>query len=535
MSTARGMQWRCKFCTFVSLKRGQLLKHYRLKHGGFTRSSPIPCLYQQCICTFKSFNALKVHLSRSHSQVTSEKDDVQTFNCQVCEFNASCSENDFFTHLRKHLKLMQKVQCPYLDCDFETNVYSTFNTHKSRNHDQTYSTSSPQFKPGIAVQLCGTEESTSVLAEPVLDEDDTSLGEEELTGVVNDLDAQLEHNLASLFLKMQTILNISESALQEIIQQIRQVFQLSEPLIFSVVEDILRRHYPDIDNAVVKDIVSAMTGTNVFLKHTTAGGSLSTSNRRATYIIKEFPVVEPVEFVTDKQGQNIVYIPLIIMLQALLNKDGVLDKALTTSSSKENEYSNYRDGSHFNENAILAEEEFRIALGLYIDDFEVANPLGTSKKKHKLCAVYWVLANLHPKYRSSLHAIQLAVLCKVNTVKEKGYHEVLRPLIEDLISLEENGIYVEKLGASIKGTVLYVAADNLAAHALAGFQESFIVEKMCRFCMATREEIQTKNVSSGFYTLRTKDAHDRQVQEIKQDSSKVAQYGVKAECVLSEY
>ena len=66
-----------------------------------------------------------------------------------------------------------------------------------------------------------------------------------------------------------------------------------------------------------------MTNTNVFLKHTSAGSSLSTSSRRATYIAKEFPVVEPVEFVTDKQGPNIVYIPLIKMLQALLNKDDV--------------------------------------------------------------------------------------------------------------------------------------------------------------------------------------------------------------------
>lgn len=222
------------------------------------------------------------------------------------------------------------------------------------------------------------------------------------------------------------------------------------------------------------------------------------------------------------------------MLQALLSKDDVSDKALTTTSSKENEYGNYRDGSHFNENTILAEEEFRIALVLYIDDFEVVNPIGTSKKKHMLCAVYWTLANLHPKSRSSLHAIQLAVLCKVNTVKENGYHEVLYPLFEDLVSLEENRVYIEKLAASIKETLLCVAAGNLVAHALAGYQESFTVEKMCRFCMATQQEIQTKNVSSGFYTLRTKDAHDRQVQEVKRDPSKVAHYGVKGECAFSK-
>lgn len=114
-------------------------------------------------------------------------------------------------------------------------------------------------------------------------------------------------------------------------------------------------------------------------------------------------------------------------------------------------------------------------LCLYIDDFEVANPLGTSRKKHKLCAIYWVLGNIHPKYRSSLHSIQLAVLCKVSSLKDHGYGEILHPLIQDLVSLEQQGVYVEQLGASIKGTVLFVAADNLAAHSLGGFFESFTV------------------------------------------------------------
>ncbi|XP_023821211.2 uncharacterized protein LOC111949096 isoform X1 [Oryzias latipes] len=36
------MQWNCKHCVFSENKRGLLLKHYRLKHGGFTRQRPIP-------------------------------------------------------------------------------------------------------------------------------------------------------------------------------------------------------------------------------------------------------------------------------------------------------------------------------------------------------------------------------------------------------------------------------------------------------------------------------------------------------------
>lgn len=180
------------------------------------------------------------------------------------------------------------------------------------------------------------------------------------------------------------------------------------------------------------------------------------------------------------------------------------------------------------------EEEFRIALFLYIDDFEVANPLGTSRKKHKQTAIYWVLGNLHPKYRSSLQSIQLALLCKANTIKDHGYSEILRPLVQDLVFLEQQGIYVEQLGATVKGTVLIVAADNLAAHSLGGFFESFTVSQVCRFCMAKREEIQHKEVRTGLFQPRTKESHDKHVQDVSQDSTKAKKYGVKESCPLSE-
>ncbi len=168
-----------------------------------------------------------------------------------------------------------------------------------------------------------------------------------------------------------------------------------------------------------------------------------------------------------------------------------------------------------------------------MDDFEVANPLGTSKKKHKMCAVYWVIANMPTKYRASLNTIQLALLCNTTTVKECGYAKVLDPLIRDLMSLEKHDVYIEALGASVKGTVSYVAADNLGAHALAGFFESFSVDKFCRVCMASRNDTQEQEVHSGAFELRDKDRHDRQVQEVMEDPELSRTYGVKQECPLT--
>lgn len=173
--------------------------------------------------------------------------------------------------------------------------------------------------------------------------------------------------------------------------------------------------------------------------------------------------------------------PILKMLHRLLSDGDILDKAMSYEPNPSQELKSYRDGSRFKESGFFTEEELRIAIFLHIDDFEVANPLGTSRNKHKLCAIFWVIGNLHPNYRSSLHSIQLALLCKVSNVKLYGYGEILYPLIQDVIFLDQHVENVETLGASVKDTVLFVDADNLAAHSLGGFSQSFTVRRMCQF------------------------------------------------------
>ena len=90
----------------------------------------------------------------------------------------------------------------------------------------------------------------------------------------------------------------------------------------------------------------------------------------------------------EKGKKTLAYVPIVPMLQKLLKKTDVSDKAMSERVHVPQEYRSYADGQHFTENSLLAKDEFTIALGLYIDDFEVANPLGTSRLKHKMCAVY---------------------------------------------------------------------------------------------------------------------------------------------------
>lgn len=53
------------------------------------------------------------------------------------------------------------------------------------------------------------------------------------------------------------------------------------------------------------------------------------------------------------------------------------------------------------------------------------------------------------------------------------------------------GGVLEVLGQYVKGTVFCVCAEHLGAHGLAGFRESLNVEKFCRFCLISSNQVVT--------------------------------------------
>ena len=89
------------------------------------------------------------------------------------------------------------------------------------------------------------------------------------------------------------------------------------------------------------------------------------------------------------------------------------------------------------------------------------------KKAQNYCCV------LMPLLRSSLTSINLAILCKADDIKRFGYSAVIESLPKYFVSLEEEELYSPSLAIRVKGTVYCVVADNLAAHSIVGFVESF--------------------------------------------------------------
>jgi len=133
-------------------------------------------------------------------------------------------------------------------------------------------------------------------------------------------------------------------------------------------------------------------------------------------------------------------------------------------------YKSFTDGTACKSHDLFSNEETSIMIGLYYDDLETNYLLGTTQKQYKLCAFYWVLANLDRCYRSALYTMQMCLLVETDDVKMFGFGQVLEPFMKDVAELGVTGVYIERLGRFLKSSIAYVAGDNLAANAIGGLQ-----------------------------------------------------------------
>ncbi|XP_023198103.1 uncharacterized protein LOC111610076 [Xiphophorus maculatus] len=533
--------WRCKDCKRVFSRRSELLKHYKLDHRHYGRGYSYPCSYLSCACRFKTWNALLSHLSRNHPVKQTVTKDLTRFKCPICDFNQLSTERDFFQHIFQHLKNKETVTCVFQDCVYQTNIYENYKSHKYRKHSDISNT----FKTGITEKKqldCGEELCVSSGTD-IFDQDSTAQANQDHTFNETDsenLQRDIELKLASVLLKLESSFLVSNAAIDELLQELNYLIgSLSLPVTCRTVTQILHDHLCQFDQSVIEKLARALCETNPVNKAIGDKGSLSSAWRRKQFYKRHFKVVEPEEYILDKKNnKSFQYVSILKSLQQVLDCEVILDqtdnlncvnKLLQRSSV--HTYRSFYDGSFFSENELLCKEE-SISLILYIDDFEICNPLGTSKRKHKICGLYWILGNLPQGCNSNLSSIYLAALIKTNDLKCYGYEKVLEPLLNELVILEQEGVFVSKLGRAVKGTVQCVVADNLAAHSLGGFVENFTGSYICRFCLAVKTDIQTTEVRSGAFTLRTKSIHADHL-KILQEREFPSYQGVKSTSILS--
>ncbi len=137
--------------------------------------------------------------------------------------------------------------------------------------------------------------------------------------------------------------------------------------------------------------------------------------------------------------------------------------------------------------------------------------MGSSSGKFKLGCVFFTLNNIRPLFRSALKSIFLLIVAKSSTIKVNGIDSVLKPFLTDLKTLHDEGIEVRFAGRNEvwKGALLAFLADNLAAHELGGFKESFsFARRFCRSCLTDKIKSQSHFRESQF-VIRDRESHSK--------------------------
>ena len=139
-------------------------------------------------------------------------------------------------------------------------------------------------------------------------------------------------------------------------------------------------------------------------------------------------------------------------MQALILKREVRDEIEAGHHAPAGILRDFCDGEFAHNHPLVKENPKILQIAIYFDDLETANPLGSKRGKHKLgksvlraltvnstCFTsscigmfYWMLLNIHPAHRSTLHSIQLLAVAKSADIRLYGIDAVLKPVLADL-------------------------------------------------------------------------------------------------------
>lgn len=213
------------------------------------------------------------------------------------------------------------------------------------------------------------------------------------------------------------------------------------------------------------------------------------------------------------KSDKFYYVSLLELLPLLIRNKSVFDEVTAPHfSAKPKLLKDFCDGSAFCEHPLFSADHTALQIIAYYDEVEITNALGSYVRTHKLGALFFSLGNIRPHLRSTLKSIFVLAIGKAEDIKAYGMDSFLSPFVDDLNSLYLDGIQVDidSQKYTFHGALIAFLADNLAAHSVGGFKESFSwAKRICRNCMSTVESIQI-TYSEDDCELRTAADHERQ-------------------------
>lgn len=455
----------------------------------------------------------------------------------------------FYSYCR-HLKQYHenengfKIGCSFENCKSTYTKVNSYVKHVVRCHKAVVS-HDPQDTQNIMnsdssnCKVCNnddTDDRTETEQSEMQSETEHMITDDRCTSL-DQMFTNIEHHCASFVLGLREKHTIPAVVQDEVVSGVKHL--LSQALV----------NYRDVISSELQNGVASSTVCsdelssvlNIEQRCDAVGKHVESEYALLRYLDQGGKIVMPQTIAIDshRPKQTFQYVPVLQVLQKVLCNDDIMDHFSNKNERRDSVMEDFCDGVLFKSDDFFKENPSAIRIHMYSDEFEVCNPIGAKKGKHKIVAFYYTIGNFHPKWRSQTRWIFLAILVKQQflTANGVGYEAVLKPLLADLRCLEETGVTVvtDVNGSkTFKGKLVSISGDNLSAHAIAGFQQHFHAGRICRTCLADYSEISTKFVQNDF-KLRTADMQSYHVHAVEVNVQNATVYGVKGPCSFAQH
>ena len=526
--------YKCGICGTDVASVKSYINHCRV-HANLPKLR-LPCCFKSCCKTVTSYSGLRQHIGRAHGKIRqtnalAKLNELGTeLKCSVVYCTYECSNtSQLIRHLKQHIDEGSRVECPLIGCQKSYCVKSSFTCHLSRDHISWALSDLKNAVQVVANEGCDVQSRNVVDLQDEVDDAETGYTAKDL----NVLQQNFTQNLSLFFVKMSAQHLIPDNTVSTMVHELQNINALNQLHIKECVRQVL-------DHSGVADetscaIVQAMDEVDLVKQCLDEGGVLHSTAKRSAFVRRNSAYVKPQSIYVGTDGRNkcryAYYVPIRQSLEALMMDKSVMQQCLSVRFSNDSVLRDFTDGAVYKRKFRTAADKKYLTLILYQDSFEVVNPLGSAKKKHKILGFYYVIGNLEPHNRSSIDNVQLILLALESDVNRIG-HKIFNRLVSDLQALESEGI--ENEGHNFIVGVAAIAGDNLGSHWLGGFVTSFSGKSStCRFCLSSKEEMTGNLDMVEIPRVRTAETYDLSVAKLSTGDASIVE-GIKFESVFNK-
>jgi len=250
---------------------------------------------------------------------------------------------------------------------------------------------------------------------------------DDITNISVNYNREFTANVARLYLKLQSKLLVPPSTVQVLVDEMANISTMNIEYICKQVQTHLNAL--GTSNEIINDTLSFIKSNDLLTQSNL--NVFANEYARKQFYKQEFTYIEPRPFLLgvnncgkERHGQ---YVPILDTIQALFKFDSVCQQFLNQPAERPGVLSDLMHGSVFISNTLFGYRPHSLKIILYQDAFEIVNPVGSAKRKHKLLGVYMTLGNIYAYNRSAVDQVQLVLLRLESDLKAFGWSQSTDP------------------------------------------------------------------------------------------------------------